>query len=180
MLNLQEILYLNLCDWLVPQAAKINAEIKAMGGWKFIDPETLQEIIIEKLDLFHSLLGEMKPGSIRETTSGGHLLIVELRGATLEMDAFRIFNQNFLDTGIKYAGKVSNKYKEQSYFPVGTSVQEAVDTIEKGIKNLKDIKNVTPVDLFGKAFYEIKNTEINQFFKIRIEKGVAQFYPLAK
>ncbi len=92
----EEILYLNLCDWLEPQAAAINAEIKAAGGLKFMDPVTKAEVVIEKFDLVHSLLGEMKPGSIRETIKGGHLLISELKAATLEIGTIKSLDNGFL------------------------------------------------------------------------------------
>ncbi|MGZ6251419.1 MAG: hypothetical protein ACXWL2_05290, partial [Candidatus Chromulinivorax sp.] len=175
----EEILYLNLCNWLEPQARSINAEIKAMGGWKIIDPETGAKVIIEKLDLFHSLLGEMKPGSIRNHTKGGHLLIPELRSAKLEIDNMKVFNKIFLDTEIKYLGKISDTCKPHSYFPLGTSVQEAVCMIKNGIENSKLIAIASNVkDSRLKGF--VLTNDNKQKFQILIKAGEAQFYPLTQ
>ena len=60
----EEILYLNLCDWVEPQARTINARLKEIGGIKIIDQVTKSEVIIKKYDLFHSLLGEMSPNAL--------------------------------------------------------------------------------------------------------------------
>ncbi|MGZ6251212.1 MAG: hypothetical protein ACXWL2_04230 [Candidatus Chromulinivorax sp.] len=97
------------------------------------------------------------------------------------MDTFRVFNQDFLDTGIKYAGKVSNKYKQQSYFPIGTSVQEAVDMIQKGIKKSQLIEIAQDVN--DAAFKGLVITDKkSRKFQILIEtvSGKTQFYPLGK
>jgi len=167
----EEILYLNLCDWLEPQATVINAEIKAMGGLKFIHPETGQQIIIQKLDLFHSLLGEMKPGSIRHTTKGGHLMIPELRAATLEMSEIKHVSNGYFEAFIKSG---CNK-KQCTYFPLETSVQDAVSIIKDSIQNPKKLSpkilNSSNAQGFQLTNYQLQN------FVISIENKIGKFYP---
>lgn len=168
----EEILYLNLCDWLEPQARAINAEIKATGGLKFIHPETGAEVIIEKFDLFHSLLGEMKPGNLKDCVNGGHLLITELRAATLELGNIEIFGEGFLDIFIKAK---SNK-KINSYFPRGTSVQEAVDMVKDSIKNHKKISSRKMKNLSTQGLNFTNQN--NQSFGVTLENKIANFFPL--
>ena len=168
----EEILHLNLCDWLEPQARKINAELKASGGLKIIDPISKAEVIIEEFDLFHSLLGEIRPGSIRDNTLGGHLPLLELRVATLEIGEIKPLKNGFFDIQIKSG---SNK-KLNSYFPIGTSVEQAVEMIKEGIQNIKEIQNITPIDRPGHIIYKIKNYQ-EQAFKLHIKKNAIQFYP---
>jgi len=139
-LTSEEILYLNLCDWLEPQATKINARLKDIGGLKFIDPASKMELVIEKYDLFHSLLGEMTPGNLKNCIGGGHLPLLELRTATLEIGEINQFGKGFFDMKIK----VKSNRKMNSYFPLGTSVDQAVGMIEVALANTDKIKNVTP------------------------------------
>ena len=172
----EEILYLNLCDWLEPQAARINAQLHARGGIKVIDPLTKTETIIEKYDLVHSLLGEMKPEALANRTSGGHLMIIELRTATLDFKNIELFNNNFFDIGIKYAGKASEKYKPNSYFPTGTTIEQAVEMIEDAILNSKNII-ISDTTTSGKISCDIINKS-DQIFALYIENKIATFHPV--
>ena len=172
----EEILYLNLCDWLEPKAAKINAQLKASGGLKIIDPISKTEVIIEEFDLFHSLLCEMKPEALANRTSGGHLMITELHAATLDIRNIESLGNGFLDIEIKYAGKLSDKYKKNSYFPAGTTPERAVKFIEDSITNFKKIKNVTPTGTIDRIIFEFQNYE-NQSFKVYIKENIARFHP---
>jgi hypothetical protein len=172
----EEILYLNLCDWLEPKAAKINAQLKASGGLKIIDPISKTEVIIEEFDLFHSLLCEMKPEALANRTSGGHLMIPELHAATLDIRNIESLGNGFLDIEIKYAGKLSDKYKKNSYFPAGTTPERAVKFIEDSITNFKKIKNVTPTGTIDRIIFEFQNYE-NQSFKVYIKENIARFHP---
>lgn len=75
----EEVMYLNLCEWLEPKAKKINNALKAQGGLKVVDPKTgAVQAVIEEFDLFHSLLGEMSPNALANRVKGGHLYIPEL------------------------------------------------------------------------------------------------------
>lgn len=175
-LTSEEILYLNLCDWLEPQATKINARLKDIGGLKFINPSNNAEIIIERYDLFHSLLGEMRPGSIRDHTKGGHLLITELKAAVLEIGEMKSFGNGFFDINIKPINSTRD-FKLNSYFPVGTFVDEAADIIDKAIRNPKVIEfadNIKNKSLEGFKFID----QENQAFMLLIENRTAQFFPL--
>ncbi|MGZ6255320.1 MAG: hypothetical protein ACXWL5_04990 [Candidatus Chromulinivorax sp.] len=170
----EEILHLNLCDWLEPQARKINARIKEAGGLKITEIRDGIECITEihEFDLFHSLLGEIRPGSIRDNTLGGHLSIPELRVATLELGEIKLLENGFFDIPIK---KGSNS-KINSYFPAGTSIEQAVEMVEEGICNIKEIQNITPLDKPGQIIYKVKNLQ-KQTFKLHIKNNKAQFYP---
>lgn len=172
----EEILYLNLCDWLEPQAAKINDALMKRGGIKVIDPVTKVEVVIEKFDLVHSLLGEMKPEALANRTSGGHLYIPELRAATLDIGKIESFGNGFLDMEIKYAGKIGNTYKKNSYFPAGTTVEQSVTIIEDAILNFKEAPNIKILS-DTKSSLNITN-KLDQSFTLYVEKGVAKYHPL--
>jgi len=169
----EEILYLNLCDWLAPQAATINAEL---GVLKFIDPATKVEVFIKELDLFHSLLGEMRPGSIKKHTSGGHLLIPELRAAMLDVDKIEHIGKDFFDMSIKYAGKQSEKYVSNTYFPMGTSIEQSVSIIKDTIKNNINVSIVENIKDESFKGFKLTNQQ-NQVFVLLTQNETAQFYP---
>ena len=169
----QEILYLNLCDWLEPQAAKINARLKDIGGLKCIDPLSKAEAIIEKYDLFHSVLGEMTPGNLKKCISGGHLPLLELRTATLEIGEMKSFGNGFFDMNIR----VRSNRKTNSYFPLGTSVEEVINMIEVGFENIKKFELSTSEGM-TKAVLEVEG-QCNQIFKLYIKNGEAKFFPFS-
>ena len=171
----EEILYLNLCDWLEPQARTINATLKKKGGITLIDSQTGVSAFFEEYDLFHSLLGEMKPGSIRDHTSGGHLFIDQLRAAMLDIGEIKGIGANFFDMEIQYAGKLSDRCKPNSYFPMGTSVKKAVDMLQKTIKNHKLIE-CTIIENGKTSVIVIDN--YNHIFNFKIENSIACFYPV--
>ncbi|MDP3787711.1 MAG: hypothetical protein Q8Q60_00155 [Candidatus Chromulinivorax sp.] len=172
----EEIMYLNVCDWLEPQARAINAEIKAMGGIKIIDPVSKTEVVIEKFDIFHSLLGEMKPETLANRTSGGHLFISELRAATLDIGEIKTFGNGFLDMQIKYAGKLGSRYKDNSYFPKGTTVRESLDMIKDAILKPKNIEIADGIKNQSlKGF--IATNQQDQKFIVLVGDKIAQFYP---
>jgi len=177
----EEILYLNLCDWLEPQAIKINAALKKRGGIKVIDPVSKAEVIIEKYDLYHSLLGEMKPEFLNNVTKGGHLPIAELKSALFETGEIKSLGNGFFDMTIK---RGSNK-RLKSYFPLGTNIEEAVVMIEEAILNEEFVKYIKPENLsIEKALKTTEKTfevvhKINQKFSIHINNGIAKFYPNA-
>ena len=171
----EEILYLNLCDWLAPQALEINDKLKKAGGLKFINPTTKVEVVIKELDLFHSLLGEMKPQYLNNVTKGGHLPILELKSALFEIGEIESLGSGFFDMHIK---RGSNS-KINSFFPVGKSVEQCVKMIENAIENVEFIEYIKPkYETTQKAFYAKSKT--NQNFLLRIENEIAKFYPYHK
>lgn len=179
----EEIMYLNLCDWLEPQARAINAEIKAMGGIKIIDPVSKTEVIIEKFDLVHSLLGEMKPGSIRHHTSGGHAMISELRAASLDIGKIQSLGNGFLDIEIQYAGKNPNNFALKTYFPKDNTIQECVETITTAISQAKNNNQlIKSCEFFTRTNGTCTSIELlnesQQGFKLYIENNIAKFFPL--
>ncbi|MBP6869770.1 hypothetical protein KBC04_02725 [Candidatus Babeliales bacterium] len=145
----EEILYLNLCDWLAPKADIINAALKKKGGIRIVDSVTGVEAYYEKYDLFHSLLGEMSPGAVANRTSGGHLMIPELRGAILKTGKVTPIGHGFFDIDIQYLGKESAKCKTNSVYPLGTLLEESVELLEKTQENFKEI--ICVIDKSGKA-----------------------------
>lgn len=173
-LHPDEILYLNLCDWLEPQACKINAELKKNGGLKIFDKASGQQAVIEKFDIFHSLLGEMKPGSVRSTTSGGHCFLTELRAASLSYDEVKAFGNGFFDMQIKPRRGLSASYKNQTYFPAGKSISDCTDMLIDAIQKNKLTECVFIDDRI--ISFEITNI-YDQIFSVNIESNLAKFYP---
>jgi len=174
----EEILHLNLCDWLAPKAIEINERIRKAGGLKISETRNGIEYITEiyELDLFHSVLGELKPGSIRNHTKGGHLLIPELKAALLDIGEIEHIGNGFFDMQIKYAGKISDRYELKSYFPLGVSVEETVLIIEDAIKMPASI-SFGKINIEGRVPVNIVN-KLDCKFWLHIEKGVARYYPI--
>ncbi|MBP6869774.1 hypothetical protein KBC04_02745 [Candidatus Babeliales bacterium] len=172
----EEILYLNLCDWLAPKADIINAALKKKGGIRIVDSVTGVEAYYEKYDLFHSLLGEMSPGAVANRTSGGHLMIPELRGATLKTGKVIPIGHGFFDIDIQYLGKESANYKKNSVYPLGTLLEESVEMLEKATEICTEISiEINPKNSL-QQIVKIKNKN-SQSFYIRIENKIAEFYP---
>lgn len=171
----EEILHLNLCEWLEPRAKAINERIKKAGGIKFIDARGI-EVFFDEFDLFHSLLGEVKPGSIRFHTKGGHILIPELQAALFDIGKFEAIGNGFFDMDIQYAGKGSMQYKSNTYFSAGTSIEQSVEIIEKAVENPKYIKLMNP-QFPEKLSFHIEN-QLEQIFAINIDSNIARFHPL--
>ena len=175
-LHPDEILYLNLCDWLKPQADLINAELKSLGGLTIIDQASGQQALIKEFDLFHSLLGEMKPGSVRSTTSGGHCFLTELRAASLSYDEVKAFGNGFFDMQIKPRRGLSASYKDQTYFPAGKSISDCTDILIDAIKNSKCVEFGAAVE--GKQIIDITQ-QSNQKFRLYIENNILRFSPVS-
>ncbi len=172
----EENLYLNLCDWLEPQATAINSSVKLSGGRHFVDSATGATGYFEGYNLHHSLLGEMAPNALANRTSGGHLMIPELRAATLKMQNITPFGEGFFDMEIQYAGKESIKFKDNSYFPAGTTVQQAVDMVEKAIANPKWIRYMVD-KITNKIVSFVVQDQAGNFFTVYLEKNIASFHP---
>ena len=174
----EEVLHLNLCNWLEPKARIINARIKDIGGLKVRQIHNGIECISEiyEFDLFHSLLGEVNPGFTNCHTKGGHLFIPELKAALLDIGEIKPLKNGFFDLGIKYKGKASLNFKDNSYFPAGTSVEQAVGMIEKAIANIEKIENVTGKGRIDKVIYQIELYN-NQAFRLCIKNKTATFFP---
>jgi hypothetical protein len=175
-LTSEEILYLNLCDWLEPRAKKINVALKKKGGITLVDSQTGASVFFDEYDLFHSLLGEMSPGAVADRIKGGHLYIPELKAAILDIGEIEPFGKGFFDMNIKYAGKLSEKYKQNSYFPMGTSVEQAVDMIEEAIKKSTNIKIMNAKNPVFQGF--ICTNQQGQDFGILAKNKIIQFYPI--
>jgi len=124
-------------------------------------------------------LGEVKPGSIRNHTKGGHLFISDLKSALLDIGEIKPLKNGFFDMQIQYAGKDSVRYKPNSYFPAGTSVDKAVNMIEEAITNIEKIKNITEKGRIDQVIYQIELYN-NQAFKLHIKNNTATFYPFVK
>jgi len=124
-------------------------------------------------------LGEVKPGSIRNHTKGGHLFISDLKSALLDIGEIKPLKNGFFDMQIQYAGKISDRYEPNSYFPAGTSVEQAVSMIEKSIENIEKIKNVTNPGRIDKVIYQIELYN-NQAFHLCIKENKATFFPFVK
>jgi|GEM_PF-430524 len=174
----EEILHLNLCDWLEPQATKINARIKKTGGLKITEVRDGIECIVEihEFDLYHSLLGEIRPGSIRDHTKGGHLLIPELKAALFDIGEVEHIGNEFFDMKIKYAGKVGGRYERKTYFPMGTTVEESVTMIEDAMKIPKEIRFADINDKGRVPIYITNSLDLK--FGLHIEKGIVKYYPM--
>jgi len=174
----EEILHLNLCEWLEPQARAINERIKAAGGFKIVEVRDGIQCVTEihELDLFHSLLGDVNPGSIRVHTNGGHLFIHDLKTTLLDFGPLENIGDGYFDLGIKYAGKESTKYTGKTYFPMGTTVEESFTIIEDAIKNVKKIR-FDKINDAGRVPVVITNASDYEF-GLFIDKGIARYYPM--
>ena len=137
-LHPDEILYLNLCDWLEPQAKLINVNVKKMG-LSIIDSNN-NIIKIHELDIFHSLLGEMAPGSVQKAMSGGHWFSADAKAATYLIDEIIPFNNNhFFDLKLKHINSVSSS-KFKTYFPAGSTIEQCSNMVIDAIKNFNEIE----------------------------------------
>jgi len=174
----EEILHLNLCDWLAPKAIEINERIRKAGGLKISETRNGIEYITEiyELDLFHSLLGEMKPGSVRDATKGGHLFISELKSATFDIGEIKSFGNGFFDMEIKHVRGLSDQYKTNSFFQVGTSIDEAVAMIENSVLFPYEIRIIEGIKNKSLKGFHLINKN-GDSFALFIENKVAQFYP---
>jgi hypothetical protein len=169
-LNQDEILYLNLCEWLEPKAKDINQRLLAKGGITLIDSATGNKALLTKYDVFHSLLGEMKPGSISKHTKGGHLFIAELKAVALELEQFKELEHGFFDMLIK---RGSNK-KFNTFYPLGTSPEQAINYLEEAILYPQAITLKSENDKI-KCILTHPN---KQQFTLYIDKNnIAQFHP---
>ena len=168
----EEFLYLNLCIWLDPKEKVINLALKDRGGIDIIDPQSKKILAhYEKYDLYHSLLSEMRPGSIRDHTHGGHLFIPELRVAMVEISEIEHIADGFFDMKIK---RGSNR-KRNTIFPMGTSVEQAVEILEDTIKNIQE---VVEFKIISPTKTSIKITKNNKYgMHLNILEDVARFYP---
>jgi len=173
----EEILYLNLCDWLYPKSIEINARIKNIG-LTIIDPNNKNNIIyIEDLDIFHSFLGDMKPGSIADATSGGHCFLSELKGATLAVEEIIPFKNGFFDMRIRHL-KGEGKFRPKTYFPSGKNIEQCADMIIDVIKKPQFIENITGARDINQSVFKVIDS-YDQTFCLRITNGVVKCYPLA-
>ena len=176
-LQQNEILYLNLCDWLEPQATRINAQVKNMGLkiTEIKDGITCFTNIYE-FDIFHSLLGEMRPGSVKSATSGGHWFLSELKASTFEVTNIEAFGSGFFDMSVKHTRGNSANYIAKSYFPVGSTIEECVDMVIDAIKDGQSIINITEAQHINQSLFQAKD-KLNQVFGIRVTGTQAKFFP---
>jgi len=93
----------------------------------------------------------------------------------LDIGEIKHIGNGFFDMQIKRG----SHRKTNSYFPIGTSVEEAVAIIEDVILNPKNIECID--DLKNKALHGYTMTnKIDQNFRLLIENKVAQFFPYNK
>ena len=161
-----------------PKSLEINAQIKEMGL-------TITEVRngitcvtdIHEFDIFHSLLGEMRPGSVADATSGGHLFISELKAATFNIDKIEALQNGYFDLFVKHARGNSANFKPKTCFPSGYSVEDAMNTIIDTIKNPKSTV-LTTTTAQGKQIFDLTN-QSNLKFRMYIEKEIVRFSPLS-
>ena len=177
-LHPDEILYLNLCDWIEPQAKKINAALKKKGEIKLFDKRQSVEGIFDEFDIFHSLLGEMKPGSVRDATKGGHWFLAECKAATFDIGEIISFENGFFDLSVKHSRGLSTQYVSKTCFPAGSSIEQCANIVNKAIENPLLIEYIKPTTDSIKQTFRVTN-QSGQRFILRIENRKAQFFPLS-
>ena len=172
-----EILYLNLCEWLHPKSLEINAKIKEMG-LKITEVKDGITCVtdIHEFDIFHSLLGEMRPGSVADTTSGGHWLCAELKAATFDIDKIEKFGNGFLDIWVKPSRGNSASFKPKTFFPAGNSIEECSNMIVNAIKNPKKIINITETHHKNQSLFLVLD-KLDQTFAVRVTGNKIKFFP---
>jgi hypothetical protein len=114
----------------------------------------------------------MAPGSIKNHTKGGHLFIAELKAVALELKEFKELKHGFFDMLVK---RGSNK-KPKTFYPLGTTPEQAIESLEKCIKNAKSITFEQKPD---KMYCYITDKK-GQKYTLYVDKNnVAQFHPSA-
>ncbi len=131
-----------------------------------------QSVTIKQYDVFHSLLGEMKPGSIAKHTKGGHLFIAELKAVALELKEFKELEHGFFDMVVK---RGSNK-KPKTFYPLGTTAEQALTSIEETVLQPQTVKLENGIE---KINCYITNKQGQQFTLYIDKNNIAQFHPSA-
>lgn len=161
-----EILYLNACNWLYPQTIAINNKIKSLG-LKIFDTE------IKEFGLFHTLLGDMKPGCMQTALSGGHMLVADIKSVTHTVEKIVPLGGGYFDAMIKHIKSIENA-ERKTFFPCGKSPEQCVDIIIEAIQNPQYIKEEFSNNIKKKIF-NITNQK-NQIFTLYVENGRATFH----
>jgi hypothetical protein len=137
------------------------------------------EIIeIDGFGLFHSLLGDMRPGCFKTARRGGHLLLPELKTATHALENFQNLEKGYFMLDIKHIEDLSDKLNPKTFFPYGKTPLECAKIIIDAIKNPKNIESIESI-IPNKNVNEKTIDIINQFnqkFRICIKNHIATFY----
>jgi len=164
-----EVLYLNACNWFHPHFIEINELVKKENLCITVDG---QDIKIDSFGLFHSLLGDMKPGKLETSRRGGHVFFPELKLQTHVLEDFKELDNGFFSLSVKHI-KDSKTGDPKTFFPFGKTPLECTQIIIDAIKNPKKIKSVEST--MGNTVVEITNN-LNQTFKICIRSCIATFF----
>jgi len=97
----------------------------------------------------------------------------------LDIGEIKHIENGFFDMQIKYAGKMLDRYERKSYFPAGTSVEQAVGMIEEALENIVKITNETEKGRIDKVIYQIELYN-NQAFRLCVKENKATFFPFVK
>jgi len=172
-----EILYLNLCNWLHSHAQEINDELKAKGKFYLVDNTQGIETYFDQFDVISSLLGEKQPGSVPSIIKSGHFTIPEFQAEMFDINGSeKGFGDGFFYIDIKDSYSLLNKYKSNAYFPYGNMPKDCTDTILNAIQNPKLIE-CCDISLDNRyAFNVIDQT--NQKFRVYIQNNIATFHPM--
>ena len=172
-----EILYLNLCNWLHTYAQEINSELKTNGRIHLVDQVQGVETYFDQFDIFTSLLGEKEPGSITSITKSGHLTLPELQAALFDFGSeMKAFGDGFLYMNIKDPRSLLNKYKSNAYFPYGNMPKDCSDMILQAIQDpqLVECCDISPN---GRYTFNVIN-QSGQKFRIYVQDNIARFHPM--
>jgi len=121
----------------------------------------------------------MRPGSVKDATSGGHWFLSEFKAATFDVSNIEPFGNEFFDMSVKHVRGNSPKFKTQTCFPAINTIEDCVDTIIDAIDNSRNVKNISESSKnIAQQAFQFSN-QSNQEFVIRIESFKASFYPIS-
>jgi len=171
-----DIMYLNMCNGLHAHSVEINNLVeKAM--LYVVDLEG-NMVHINKFDIYHSFLGEMKPGAMGPAKLGGHLFFPESKAFTHAVEKIVPLENGYFDIFVKHIADDTGKFRPKTQFPLGSTPLENAQIM---IDLITEIKNASIKVFPGKNGQKTFNLiqQCGQKFTVHVENGVAIFYPIS-
>ena len=166
-------MYLNMCNGLHAHSVEINQLVeKAM--LQIVDLEG-NVVHIKKFDIYHSFLGEMRPGATSYAKKGGHVVFPESKAFTHTVGEIIPFENGYFDLFVKHIDDKGIKFVPKTQFPLGSTPMENAQMIIDLIENIKDSIKVIP-GKDGMKIFDVTH-QCGQEFRIHVVDGLAHFYP---
>jgi len=170
-----DVMYLNMCNGLHAHSVEINNLVeKAM---LYVVDQNGKIIEIKKFDIYHSFLGEMRPGATSYAKRGGHILFPESKAFTHVVEEIIPFENGYFDLAVKHIND-KGKTMLKTQFPLGSTPVENAQLIIDLIQEVKvpyfiktDSNGITTCDFLKQC---------GQKFTIYVEDGIAHYHPISK